>query len=78
MFYEIRVQGHLDARWAEWFGGLELVNLDNGEAVISGFLADQAALHGVLGRIRDLNIPLLAVSRATERSGRSRLTREEL
>jgi len=60
--YEIRVKGQLDGRWSEWFDGLAL--RDEGEdTVISGPLADQAALHGVLARIRDLGLPLLDVTR---------------
>jgi hypothetical protein len=60
--YEIRVKGQLDGRWSEWFDGLAL--RDEGEdTVISGRLPDQAALHGVLARIRDLGLPLLDVSR---------------
>jgi hypothetical protein len=59
--YEIRVKGQLDGRWSEWFDGLAL--RDEGEdTVISGQLPDQAALHGVLARIRDLGLPLLAVT----------------
>jgi len=61
--YEIRVQGHLDPRWSEWFDGLEITNLENGEAMLSGDIVDQAALHGLLSRVRDLGLPLMAVSR---------------
>jgi hypothetical protein len=59
--YEIRVKGHLDGRWSEWFEGLEITNLESGEALLSGEIVDQAALHGVLSRIRDLNVPLVEV-----------------
>ena len=61
--YEIRVKGHLDGRWSEWFDGLLISNLMNGEAVLSGEIIDQAALHGVLIKVRDLGLPLLALSR---------------
>ncbi len=61
--YEIRVGGHLDARWAAWFDGLTLVHASDGTTVLSGPVADQAALHGVLARIRDLGLPLVAVTR---------------
>ena len=61
-FYKIRVKGHLDGRWSDWFDGLEITNLENGEAVLSGDILDQAALHGVLARVRDLNLALVAVS----------------
>jgi hypothetical protein len=60
--YEIRVKGHLDQGWGEWFGGLEITNLKGGEAVLSGELPDQAALHGVLNKVRDLGLPLLAIT----------------
>ena len=62
-FYRIRVNGHLDERWSEWFDGLEITNLQNGEAMLSGEIVDQAALHGVLAKVRDLNLALVAVSR---------------
>ena len=60
--YEIRVKGHLGIRWSEWFDGLEITNLENGEAVLSGEIPDQAALHGVLAKVRDLGLPLVAVT----------------
>jgi hypothetical protein len=60
--YEIRVKGHLDGRWSDWFDGLEITNLDNGEAMLSGEIVDQAALHGVLNKVRDLNLALVALS----------------
>jgi hypothetical protein len=61
-FYKIRVKGHLDERWSDWFDGLEITNLENGETMFSGDLVDQAALHGVLAKVRDLNLALVAVS----------------
>lgn len=61
--YEIRVRGHLAGKLAERFDGLAVINLPNGEAVLSGPIADQAALHGVLIKIRNLGLPLLAVNR---------------
>ena len=64
MRYQIRVQGHLDGDWSAWFDGLALSNLANGEMVLAGEIPDQAALHGVLAKVRDLGLPLLAVSRA--------------
>ncbi len=60
--YEIRVKGHLEQGWEEWFGGLEITNLEGGEAVISGELPDQAALHGVLNKVRDLGLPLVGIT----------------
>ncbi len=60
--YEIRVKGHLEAHWTAWFAGLEISNLQNGEVVLSGEIVDQAALHGVLAKVRDLGLPLIAVA----------------
>ncbi len=62
--YSIRVKGHLDDRWSDWFG-LTVTNLDSGDAVLFGPVADQAALHGILARIRDLNITLISVQPMT-------------
>jgi hypothetical protein len=60
--YEIRLAGHLDARWATWFDGLSVGHDGDGTTVIGGPIADQAALHGVLRRVRDLGIPLISVT----------------
>lgn len=60
--YQIRVKGHLGEQWQGWFDGLTITNLEQGEALLCGPLPDQAALHGVLTKIRDLGLPLLAVS----------------
>jgi len=65
-FYRIRVKGHLDERWSEWFDGLGITNLKNGETMLSGEIVDQAALHGVLAKVRDLNLALVAVSRVEQ------------
>jgi hypothetical protein len=62
--YEIRVKGHLDGRWSEWFDGLQIANLENGDALLSGEIVDQSALHGTLNKVRDLGLPLLAVRSA--------------
>jgi hypothetical protein len=59
--YRIRIKGHLDQRWADWFGGLTISNEPNGEAVVAGQIPDQAALHGVLVKLRDLGLPLVAL-----------------
>ena len=61
-FYEIRVKGHINVNWSEWFDGLEITNLNNGETILSGHVADQAALHGVLYKVRDLGLPLVALT----------------
>jgi hypothetical protein len=59
--YEIRVRGHLGPHWAAWFDGLTVVNDDDGTTVIHGPLVDQAALHGVLQKLRDVGIPLVSL-----------------
>jgi hypothetical protein len=61
--YEIRIKGHLDSRRAQCFEGLTMTRLPDGETVLSGPIVDQAALHGVLSKIRDLGLPLLSVVR---------------
>jgi hypothetical protein len=61
--YEIRIQGHLEARWAAWFDGLSLTNEPDGTTLVSGPVADQAALHGLLQRVRDTGLPLVSVER---------------
>lgn len=61
-FYKIRGKGHLDGRWSDWFDGLEITNLENKEAMLSGDIVDQAALHGALAKVCDLNLALVAVS----------------
>ena len=61
--YEIRVKGHLDPRWADWFDGLTLTQESDGTTVLSGSVVDQAALHGLLGKVRDLGLPLIAIIR---------------
>jgi len=64
--YEIRLKGHLNPRWTDWFDGLTLTQESDGTTVLSGSLMDQAALHGLLGKVRDLGLPLIAVHRRTE------------
>jgi hypothetical protein len=59
--YEIRVKGHVDGRWAAWFDGMRLTNEDDGTTVIRGEVADQAALHGLLQKVRDVGLPLISV-----------------
>jgi hypothetical protein len=64
--YEIRIKGHLESTLADWFDGLTISNLDNGEATLSGYLPDQAALHGVLNRISNLGLALISVNAVPE------------
>ena len=61
-YYEIRLKGHLEARWVQWFDGLAITQDENGNTLLSGPVADQAALHGLLKRVRDLGLPLLSVN----------------
>ncbi len=62
-YYEIRVEGLLPSGWSDWFDGLDLQPGPDGDSVLSGSLPDQAALHGVLAKIRDLNLRLISVGR---------------
>jgi len=61
--YEIRLKGHLDTRWADWFDGLTLTRCSDGTTAIRGLVVDQSALHGLLQRVRDLGLPLISVTR---------------
>lgn len=61
--YEIRLKGRLDARWAAWFDGLDLTHEGAGTTIIHGPVADRAALHGLLSKVRDLGLPLVSVTR---------------
>ena len=61
MIYQIRIKGHLGQKWTEWFEGLVITLEDNGDTLITGPVVDQAALHGLLKRVRDLGMPLLSV-----------------
>ena len=62
MQYEITVEGHLGARWAAWFEGFAVTSEAGGTTVLRGFVVDQAALHGLLQKLRDIGIPLLALT----------------
>jgi hypothetical protein len=59
--YEIRLKGHLDSRWAAWFDELSLTTADDGTTALRGPVVDQAALHGVLDKVRDTGLPLISV-----------------
>ena len=63
--YQIRIKGHLGRQWTDWFGGLTITLEDNGETLLTGTVVDQAALHGVLRKVRDVGMPLLSIIRVT-------------
>jgi len=62
-YYQIRLKGQLEARWEKWFDGLTITLDDNGDTLLSGPVADQAALHGLLKKVRDVGLPLLSINR---------------
>ncbi len=62
-YYEIRIRGHLDDRWTGWFDGLTITMKEDGDTLITGPVVDQAALHSLLRKVRDLGMPLLSVNR---------------
>jgi hypothetical protein len=61
-YYKIRLKGHLEARWEQWFDGLTITPEENGTTLLSGPLVDQSALHGILKKVRDLGLTLLSVN----------------
>lgn len=70
-YYEIKIKGHLDPHWSEWFAGLTLTHLAGDETLLAGPLPDQGALHGLLERIRDLNLKLISVTSGAPASRQS-------
>jgi hypothetical protein len=60
-YYRIVVKGHLESKWSEWFDGMTIQNLPEGKTAISGSIVDQAALHGLLIKVRDMGLPLVSV-----------------
>lgn len=65
--YEIRIEGHLATRWAAWFEGMSLTHATDGTTALRGTVADQAALHGLLQKLRDLGVPLISVTDGGEK-----------
>ena len=65
LVYQIRIKGHLGRQWTDWFGDLTITLEDNGETLLTGSVVDQAALHGLLKKVRDVAMPLLSVIRVT-------------
>jgi hypothetical protein len=63
MVYQIRINGHLGPKWADWFGGMTITLEDDGETLLTGPVEDQAALHGLLRKVRDLGMPLISAIR---------------
>jgi hypothetical protein len=63
MVYQIRIKGHLDRRWTDWFEGLTITLEDNGDTLLTGPVVDQAALHSLLRKVRDLGMPLISAIR---------------
>lgn len=61
--YEIRIRGHLDGQWADWFGVLAVKREENGDTLLTGTMVDQSALHGLLRKVRDLGMPLISINR---------------
>lgn len=69
MQYEIRIQGHLSSRWSDWFDGFSVRTEADGTTVLTGTVVDQAALHGVLHRLRDVGIPLVSLVKIQDHEG---------
>ena len=67
--YQIRIKGHLGPQWTEWFEGMAVTREENGDTLLTGHVVDQAALHGLLKKVRDLGLPLLSVIRVETGQG---------
>ena len=68
MIYQIRIKGHLGREWTDWFGGLTITSEGHGETLLTGTVTDQAALYGVLKKVRDLGLPLISVNHLEPKS----------
>ena len=68
--YELRIEGRLDEHWSAWFGGMTLIHEDDGTTTLTGAVADQAALHGLLTKVRDLGATLISVNATDAPAGR--------
>ncbi|MBE0672489.1 MAG: hypothetical protein IH588_18080, partial [Anaerolineales bacterium] len=78
MIYQIRIKGHLGPQWQDWFDGMTMMLEENGETVLTGPVADQPALHGLLKKVRDLGMSLVAVNRIeSDQGGASEIQDEE-
>ena len=78
LVYQIRIKGHLGREWTDWFGGLTITLEDNGETLLTGPVVDQAALHGVLRKVRDLAMPLISVIRVETGQMKTKDVRQQI
>lgn len=74
--YQIKVEGVLDEKWADWFDGFTITNQDGHETILQGSIPDQEALHGLLARIRDLGLPIRSITRLTQETNPNNETSE--
>ena len=74
MVYQLRIKGHLGPKWTDWFGGMTITPEEGGETLLTGPVVDQAALHGLLRKVRDLGMPLISAIRVEPSSRRTRPT----
>lgn len=75
--YQIRIKGHLDSQWTDWFEGMTITLEENGDTLLSGLVIDQAALHGLLKKVRDLGLPLISVNRIPSNGANLSLEKEK-
>jgi hypothetical protein len=78
MVYQIRIEGHLGSQWTDWFGGLTIRLEDNGDTLLTGSVVDQAALHGLLKKVRDLGTPLVSVIRVNTSEAEASDVKQEM